>query len=330
MELKTVYMGLELEHPLIAAASPFVENVDKIKKLEDSGAAAVVLPSVFEEQLRSEALELAEKTEQGSESFAEALTYFPEPDTYKTGPEEYLQLIQKAKKQVKIPVIASLNASAPASWADYSKKIEQAGADALELNIYSIPRDFQKPGSEIEKESLAAVKAAVGAVKIPVAVKLSQQWSNLAHLSGQMAEAKVKGLVLFNRFYQPDINLETLSVETGLTLSNSEELKPALRWIAMLYGRTEVDFAAAGGVNTAADVLKAVMVGAKVTQLCSAVYKNGPEIFKTLKAEIIKWLEEKEYISLNQALGSVSQKKLKQPGLFERAQYMKTLIEYQG
>jgi len=328
MDLSTTYLGLKLRNPLVPSASVLTENFDNIKKMEDAGAGAIVLHSLFEEQLRQEAGELETALSQGTESFAEALTYFPEAKEYNLGPEEYLELIAKAKSQVKIPIIASLNGATVGGWIDYAKQIVEAGADALELNVYYIPADPNLTGVQVEKRYLDVIKAVRAAVKLPLAIKLSPFFSSLANMAKQIDAVGVNGLVLFNRFYQPDINLNTLEVENTVLLSTAQARRLPLRWIAILHGSVKADLAATSGIHNAQDVLKTLMAGARVTMFCSALMKHGINHLKVVESEMIKWMEEHEYESVNQMIGSVSQKNCADPSAFERAQYMRVLRSY--
>jgi dihydroorotate dehydrogenase (fumarate) len=288
----------------------------------------VVLYSLFEEQIRGEQKELNTFSNQGTESFAEALSYFPEPFEYRLGPEQYLEHIRKAKAAVGIPIIASLNGSSLGGWTSFAKQIQQAGADALELNIYSVPTDGKLTGAAIEKSTLDIVKSVRAAVSIPIAVKLSPFYSNVANMAAELDALGVNGLTLFNRFYQPDIDLDTLEVQPHILLSTPQDLRLPLRWVAILHGRIKADLAATGGVHQAPDVIKLLMAGANVTMLCSALLKHGVEHVKTVERELLAWMTEKEYVSVKQMQGSMSQKKVENPTAFERAQYMKALISY--
>jgi len=328
MDLATTYLGLRLNNPLVPSASPLAEKLDDVKRLADAGAAAIVLHSLFEEQLRLESAELDYHLTHGTESFAEALSYFPESSEYRLGPEEYLDHIAKAKAAVKIPIIASLNGSTLGGWTDYASKIQQAGADALELNIYSIPTDFHLAAADIEKTYLDIVGAVKAAVTIPVAVKLSPFFTNFANMAQRLAEAGANGLVLFNRFYQPDIDLETLEVKPNVLLSTPMAMRLPLRWIAILHGRIPVSLAATGGIHRATDALKMLMAGADVTMMCSALLRHGPQHLATVRREMVAWLEQHEYESIAQLKGSLSQKKCADPTAFERAQYMRALSSY--
>src|SRR5579862_16026 len=328
MNLTTTYLDLKLRTPLVAAASPLSEEIDNIKRMEDAGASAVVLYSLFEEQLRQDRAELAHHLEQGTESFAEALTYFPEPESFHLGPEEYLQHIARAKKATRIPIIASLNCSSTGAWTSYAKQIEQTGADALELNIYYIPTDLDLPGAKVEQTYLDILKAVKSQVTIPVAVKLSPFFSNFANMAKRLDTAGADGLVLFNRFYQPDIDLETLEVKPNILLSTPMAMRLPLRWIAILYGHIHASLAATSGLHRATDVLKMLMAGADVTMLCSVLIRHGVQQIGVIEREMVAWLEEHEYESVAQLQGSLSQKNCADPAMFERAQYMRALSSY--
>jgi dihydroorotate dehydrogenase (fumarate) len=329
MDLTTTYMGVKLRSPLVVSAcQPLSGDIDNIRRMEDAGAAAVVLYSLFEEQLRLETHELEQHLSAGTHSYPEALTYFPEPHQFLLGPEEYLQHIQKAKAAVSIPVIASLNGSTLGGWTEFAKKIQQAGADALELNIYYIPTDMTLTAAEVEQTYLEILKAVRAVVQIPVAVKLSPFFSNMANMAKRLDEAGADALVLFNRFYQPDINLEELEVQTSVLLSTPQALRLPMRWIAILFGRIHADLAATGGIHTAGDVLKMLMVGARVTMLCSVLLKHGIDQLRLIEAELRQWMEQHEYESVGQMQGSMSQIHCPDPSAFERAQYMRALTGY--
>ena len=329
MDLSTTYLGLKLRTPLVpSAAAPLTEDIDQIKQMEDAGAAAVVLYSVFEEQLRLERRELDHHLTQGTESFPEALTYFPEPVEFNVGPEQYLKHIAKAKAAVKIPIIASLNGSTPGGWTDYAKKIQQAGADALELNIYSIPTDPDRTAADVEKEYLEIVKAVKSAITIPVAVKLSPFFTNFANVAKRLVDGGADGLVLFNRFYQPDIDLETLEVTPNVLFSTPMAMRLPLRWVAILYGRVKASLAATSGIHRATDVAKMLLVGADVTELCSVLMRHGIKQISVIERELVAWLEKNEYESVAQLKGSLSQKNCEDPSAYERAQYMRAISTY--
>jgi len=328
MDLSTTYMGLKLKNPLVPSASPLTAEVDSIARLAEHGAAAVVLHSLFEEQIRHEAAELEHLTTQGTESFAESLTYFPRMEEYRHGPEEYLELIEKAKRAVDIPVIASLNGVTVGGWIEYAKKIEQAGADGIELNVYYVATDPQQTGVQVETLYVNILKAVKAAVRIPVAIKLSPYFSSMAAMARRLDEAGADALVLFNRFYQPDINLERLEVVPDLVLSTPFELRLPLRWIAILHGHVRASLAATTGVSSARDVVKLLMVGADITQMCSVLLRKGARELATIRHDLEAWLEENEYSSIEQLKGSLSQRSCPDPAAFERANYMKTLNSY--
>ena len=328
MDLSTTYMGMKLRSPLVPSASPMTRELADLKQAEDAGAGAVVLPSVFEEQLRRESAELDLALTQGTESFAEALSYFPQLGEFRLGPEDYLEYIAKAKAALKIPVIASLNGTSVGGWTDYARKIQQAGADALELNIYYIPTDPQLSALEVENTYLDILKAVKAAITIPVAVKLSPFFSNMANMARQLDRAGANGLVLFNRFYQPDIDLETLEVESSLLLSTPQARRLPLRWVAILHGHIQASLAATSGIHRASDVLKMLMAGADVTMLCSVLIRHGVRQISTIERDLVAWLEEHEYESVSQLKGSLSQKNCPAPGEFERAQYMRAISNY--
>jgi dihydroorotate dehydrogenase (fumarate) len=330
MDLTTKYLGLDLRSPLVPAASPLSIEIDNLKQMEDAGAGAVVLESLFEEQLRADRVELAERLEQGTESFAEALTYFPEPTEFKLGPETYLEHIAAAKRALKIPVIASLNGSTLGGWTDYARQIQGAGADALELNIYAIPTDPDTTAVEVEDTYVNIVRAVKGQVSIPVAVKLSPFFTNFAHVAKRLDEAGADGLVLFNRFYQPDIDLQNLEVVPNILLSTPMAMRLPLRWIAILYGRVKADLAATSGVHRATDALKMLMAGAAVTTMASALLRHGIKHLATVESEIRQWMEEHEYESVAQMRGSMSQRNCPDPSSFERAQYMKAISSFKA
>ena len=325
MDLSTTYMGLKLKNPIVHSASPLTEDVDSIRRLEDAGASAVVMYSIFEEQITMESRELDHYLELGKDSSGEALSYFPDLESYKSGPEEYLEKIAEAKKSVRIPIIGSLNGVSTGGWIDYAKKIEEAGADALELNIYYIPTDPRLTGADVIKMYLEIVSDVKKSVTIPVSVKIGPFFSALANVATRLAGAGADALVLFNRFYQPDIDVESLQVSPRLVLSDSQELRLPLRWVAMLYGRVPVDFGITTGIHTRDDVLKGLLAGAKVTMLTSELLKKGVGRVSDLVNELSVWMEEHEYASVQQLMGSMSQKNCAEPAAFERANYMKAL-----
>ncbi|MCB4757049.1 MAG: dihydroorotate dehydrogenase-like protein [Elusimicrobia bacterium] len=328
MDLTTRYLGFKLKNPLIASASPLSENVDKIKQLEEAGISAVVLHSLFEEQITRDVLELHHHLEAGTEGFAESLTYFPEPREFKLGPEEYLEHIQKAKRAVKIPIIASLNGASVGGWTGYARKIQEAGADALELNIYYLPTGTDRTGVEVEQTYLQIVQSVKLSIQIPVAVKLGPYFSSIANVAKKLDVLGVDGLVLFNRFYQPDIDLERLEVAPNVLLSTRFASRLPLRWVAILYGHVKAHLAATSGIHEYQDVLKMIMAGADATMLCSTLLKNGiPHVGKILK-DMQHWMEEHDYGSIKMMQGSMSQKSVENPDAFERANYMKVLQSY--
>jgi len=330
MDLTTTYLGLELRSPLVVgAAAPLTEDISNLQKMEESGAAAIVLHSLFEEQIRSDRLEIHHHLEQGTESFAEALTYFPEPDIFHVGTEQYLDHIRNAKAIVNIPVIASLNGSTMGGWTDYARQMEQAGADAIELNIYSIPSDIDKTGAEIEQTYIDILQGVKASVSIPVAIKLSPYFSNMANMAKQLSDAGANGLVLFNRFYQPDIDIEELEVRPNVLLSTPQDLRLPMRWIALLYGRIPVDFAATSGIHKAPDVIRMLMAGASVTMIVSSLLRHGIGHLSSIEQELRVWLKENDYDSLKQMRGSMSQLRCPNPSEFERAQYMRAIQTYQ-
>ena len=328
MDLTTKYLGLTLRSPLVPAASPLSLELDNLKQMEAVGAGAVILESLFEEQLRADRAELAERLEQGTESFAEALSYFPEPAEFKLGPETYLEQIAEAKRALKIPVIASLNGSTLGGWTDYARQIEGAGADALELNIYAIPTDPDTTAAEVEDNYVKIVRSVKEQIAIPVAVKLSPFFTNFANVAKRLDEAGADGLVLFNRFYQPDIDLQNLEVVPNILLSTPMAMRLPLRWIAILYGRVKADLAATSGVQRATDALKMLMAGAAVTTMASALLRHGIKHLATVESEIRQWMEEHEYESVEQMRGSMSQRNCPDPSSFERAQYMKAISSF--
>ncbi|MBU6350337.1 MAG: dihydroorotate dehydrogenase-like protein [Chloroflexi bacterium] len=325
IDMSTQYLGLKLRHPVVPSASPLSDSLDKIKRLEDVGAAAVVMYSLFEEQIVGESHLLDHYLSYGSESFAEALDYFPEMDDYNVGPYAYLDLIRRAKESVAIPVIGSLNGVSTGGWVEYARMIEEAGADALELNIYSIPTDPALTGAEVERMYLEVVRDVKASIAIPLAVKVGPFFSSFANMAMGLAQAGADGLVVFNRFYQPDFDLERLEVVPNLTLSSAWELRLPLRWVSILHGRVPVDFAVTSGVHTYEDVLKAVMAGAGATMMASELLRNGVQRIGQIVQETEQWLEAHEYASLGQARGSMSQQNVAEPAAFERANYMKVL-----
>jgi dihydroorotate dehydrogenase (fumarate) len=330
MNLTTTYLGRKLKNPLVASASPLSRNLDNIRRLEDAGAAAVVLFSLFEEEILHESRELDHYLTYGTESYAEALSYFPAPHEFYLGPDEYLEHIRRAKAAVNIPIIGSLNGVSTGGWINYARKIESAGADAIELNLYYIPTDPALASDDVERMYLNTLKAVKASVNIPLALKLSPFFSALANMAKQFDAAGANALVLFNRFYQPDIDLENLEVVPNVILSTPQSMRLPLRWIAILYGKIKADLAATSGIHTAADVLKMLMAGANVTMMASALLHNGIGHLSQVLREMEIWMEEHEYESVQQMQGSMSQKSVAEPAAFERANYIKALHSFQS
>ncbi len=328
IDLTTHYLGLELGNPLVASSSPLSKSVDMVKKMEDAGIAAVVMYSLFEEQIIHESRALDHFLERGTYSTPEAQTYFPDLGHYNVGPEGYLELIQKIKKAVSIPVIGSLNAVSTGSWVEYAKKIEQAGADALELNVYTIPTDLELTSKDLEKNTIDLVKTVKKNLRIPLAVKLSPFYSSIPNMANRLVQAGADGLVMFNRFFQPDLDIETLDVVPSLQLSTSSDLRLPLRWTALLYGRVKADLAITGGVHTVEDVVKGIMAGASAVMLASELLDNGTRRITELNSQLLDWLEKHQYKSIKQMRGSMSQKNVAEPAAFERANYMKALTSF--
>lgn len=328
MDLSTNYMGMQLKNPIVPSASPLSAELGSIRAMEDSGAAAVVLFSLFEEQITHEALELDHYLTRGTESFPEALTYYPAISEFQLGSEEYLEHIRKTKEAVDIPVIGSLNGTSVGGWMDYARKIQQAGADALELNMYFIPTDPMLASAEIESIYLETLKVVKSSVTVPVAMKLSPFFTNMANMAKRLDDAGADALVLFNRFYQPDIDLENLEVVPGVRFSTSRSMRIPLRWLAILHGRLRASLAATTGVHSGEDVLKMLMAGADVTMMCSALLKNGIRHLSQVLAEMEQWMIDHEYVSVEQMKGSMSHKSCADPSAFERANYMKALQRF--
>lgn len=325
MDLTTTYMGMKLAHPIVPSASPLSRTVDDIRRLEDAGAPAIVMHSLFEEQLEGESHILDHYMDFGAESFSEALSYFPEMDDYGTGPGQYLNLIRQAKEAVNIPIIGSLNGVSPGGWTQYAKSIQEAGVDALELNIYYIATDPLMDSTAVEQMYLDVLSSVKKEVSVPVAVKVGPYFSAFANMATRLRHSGADALVLFNRFYQPDLDLANLAVTPNLTLSSAYELRLPLRWVAILYGRVPVDFAITSGVHGRDDVLKGLMAGAKVTMMASELLRNGVKRIGEIRDELLQWLEEHEYESVAQMQGSMSQKNVAEPDVFERANYMRVL-----
>jgi dihydroorotate dehydrogenase (fumarate) len=326
MNLTTNYLGLSLRTPLVPSASPLTENPDNIKRMEDAGASAIVFHSLFEEQIRMERKDFFPHATEGTESFAEALSYLPEPDDFKIGPELYLERIARAKSEVKIPIIGSLNGSTPGGWTDYAQKIQQAGADALELNLYNVPTNFALSSQEIEDSYIQILKDIKAAVSIPVAVKLSPFFTNFGRMAQSLEKAGANGLVLFNRFYQPDIDTEKLELEPNLLLSTPMAMRLPLTWIGMLAGRVQLSLAATSGIHRASDALKMLLAGADVTMLCSVLMRRGIPYLRVIEKDLGDWMEQHEYESVEQLKGSLSRKKCPDPSAYERSLYLQTIL----
>lgn len=331
MDLRTTYLGFELPHPFLPGASPLVDDLDMVRRLEDAGAAAIVMHSLFEEQLVSEQVATHGLLEESAESFGEATSYLPNPVDFTLGPDKYLEQLLRIKHAVEVPVIGSLNGTTAGGWLEYAGMIQQAGADALELNVYRLATDPERSGEELEREVVEMVREVKEMVKIPLAVKLSPFYTSLAHFACRLSEAGADGLVVFNRFYQPDLDIEELDVARTLRLSDSSELLLRLRWLAILYGQVGgASLAVTGGVHTAVDAMKAVMAGADAVQVVSLLLRNGPEALTGLLAGVERWLEEHEYESIAQARGSLSLEHCPDPSWYERVNYMQILESWRG
>ena len=328
-DLSTIYLGLELETPLVASASPLTGSIDSLRALEAAGAGAVVLPSLFEEQIEHDSTSVDIVLERGAQSFGEALTYFPEMDDYNTGAEAYLDHVAAAKEALSIPVIASLNGISPGGWVRYAELLQQAGADAIELNVYAVETDPYASAASVEDRTLRLVSKVHSALTIPLAVKVGPYYTAFASTAARLADAGASGLVLFNRFLQPDIDLETMTVKPELQLSGNEEMRLPLRWIAILRGRVPIDLAATSGVQTSDDVLKLLLAGADAVMLASALLRRGPELLRELTDGLTAWLTEREYDSVEQLKGSMSQESCGDPHAFERSQYVRAIVDYQ-
>jgi dihydroorotate dehydrogenase (fumarate) len=329
-DLRTKYLGLTLKNPIVHSASPLSESLATMRRLEDAGCSAIVMHSLFEEQIQNESRQLDHYLSYGAQSFAEALSYFPEAEDYRVGPDEYLERITRAKKAMEIPIIGSLNGVSRGGWVEHARLMQDAGADAIELNIYMIPTDPAMSGPEVEQMYVDTLSAVRQEVTIPLAVKVGPFFSAMANMARRFKDAGADGLVLFNRFYQPDFDLENLEVVPHLTLSTSWEMRLPLRWVAILHGRVDVDFAITSGVHSAEDVIKGVMAGAKATMMTSAVLQSGMGHVTTVLRDVETWMERNEYVSIEQMCGSMSQKNVAEPSAFERANYMKMLHSWQS
>ncbi|MFO1372784.1 MAG: dihydroorotate dehydrogenase-like protein [Candidatus Competibacteraceae bacterium] len=330
MDLRTTYMGMELKHPIVASAGPLTGSVANIKRLEDAGAAAVVMFSLFEEQLKHESAALEYLMTAGTESFAESLNYFPEVEDYTVGPDSYLDILRRASEAVDIPVIGSLNGITNTGWIEYAKLMQEAGAKGVELNIYYIPADLTTSGREVEERYVEIIRAVKAAVTIPVAVKLSPFFSAIGSMAKALDDAGADALVLFNRFYQPDFDLDKLEVAPNLHLSTPDEIRLPLLWIAILYGRLRASLGATRGVHTPVEIVKYLMAGADIVMTTSALLKNGIDYITTLRNGLQAWMEMHRYVSVAQMKGSMSQHNVADPTAFERANYIKTLESYKG
>jgi len=328
IDLTTTYLGLPLRSPIVASASPLCDSLDNIRRFEASGVAAVVLPSLFEEQIELESDAVGSDLSRGAESFPESLNYFPKLENYNLGPDAYLELIRRARSAVSIPVIASLNGTSAGGWTRYAKLIEEAGASALELNIYDVVANADRPGWQVEQNYCELVKELKATVAIPVAAKLSPFFTATANIAKHLDDAGADGLVLFNRFYQPEIDIDALEINPSLTLSQPQELPLRLHWTAILYGSIRANIAVTGGVHSGRDVLKAMMAGAHVAMTASAFFQNGIRHAKVMLHEITKWMEDHEYESIQQMRGSMSRRSVPNPGAFDRANYMRVLSSY--
>jgi dihydroorotate dehydrogenase (fumarate) len=328
VDLSTTYMGMILKNPVVPSASPLSASLDNIKRMEDAGAAAVTLHSLFEEQIEFEAEALTHFLEHGSDSFAEALSYFPAVHEYRREPDDYVEHIRRAKESAGIPIIASLNGVSPGGWTNYAQKFEEAGADAVELNVYFIPTSFHLMSYDIEDLYVKLLKEVKKQVSIPVAMKLSPYFSAMPHVASMLDAEGADALVLFNRFYQPDLDIEELQVTPNLQLSTSVEMRLPMRWIAILYGHVDASMALTSGIHSSEDVIKAVMVGADVANVCSVLLKEGTGKLADLLQGVAIWMEEHDYESVEQMKGSMSHKASPEPAAFERANYMKVLNSY--
>jgi dihydroorotate dehydrogenase (fumarate) len=328
MDLSTTYLGMKLKNPLVVSASPLSRSMESMRRLEDAGASAIVMHSLFEEQITHEEKSLEHYKSYGTESYAEALSYFPDTGDYHFGPDEYLELVAKASSRLEIPIIASLNGVTPGGWTSYASEMAEAGASALELNVYYIPTDGMLSGVEVENRYSDMLKQVRSTVKIPLAIKLSPFFSSIPNMVQRLVSEGADGLVLFNRFYQPDIDLEELAVKPGVGLSDSYANRLPMRWIGILHGKVKASLAATSGIHTAEDVLKLTMVGADATMMCSALLMHGPEHIGKVLKDVEQWMKEHEYESIEQMKGSLSHKSIAEPSAYERANYMKALNRY--
>jgi len=322
MNLATTYLGMHLPHPFVSGASPLADDLDGVKRLEDAGAAAIVMRSLFEEQITREQIATFIHTEAHGESYAEALCYFPSPERFALGSEDYVAHLVRIKQAVACPVIASLNGTTLGGWLSYAQVLEQAGADALELNVYGIPADFELSSAAVERSTIDLLREVKRTIHIPVAVKLSPFYTALPQFARALDDAGADGLVLFNRFYQPDIDPDSLAAVPRLHLSRPSELPLRLRWLAILAGRVRPSLAVSGGVHDGVDAVKAIMSGAHAVQMVSALMRNGPEYLRQVRRETEEWMQAHDYASLEQMRGSMSFESCPDPGVYERANYM--------
>jgi dihydroorotate dehydrogenase (fumarate) len=328
IDFSTQYLGLKLNGPIVVSSTPLAESIDNVCRMEESGASAIVLTSLFEEQLELESRALDEDLSRGTESFAESLDYLPDLSDYRMTHEVYLEHLRRAKAAVKIPIMASLNGATTGGWVRYAKEMEQAGADAIELNTYALATDKSQTSAELELQLLELVDSVCQAVKVPVAVKLSQSFTSVPHLAARLEDAGARGIVMFNRFYQPDFDIETLEVRPTLHFSTPSELLPRLHWAAILYGHLNMDIAISGGVHSAEDVLKGIMAGACVTMMCSALHIHGIEHIGRVLADLRYWMEKREYTSLGEMRGCLSRRSVPDTSPYDRGNYIKTLSSY--
>jgi dihydroorotate dehydrogenase (fumarate) len=328
-DLSSTYLGLRLASPLVASASPLTGNIDSLRELEEAGAAAVVLPSLFEEQIEHDETMVDVVLERGAQSFGEALTYFPEMDDYNTGPASYVEHVAAAKEALSIPVIASINGVTPGGWVRYAELLQQAGADAIELNVYAVETDPYASSANVEDRTLRLVSKVHEALSVPLAVKIGPYYTALPHTATRLADVGAAGLVLFNRFLQPDLDLETMTVKPELHLSTNDEMRLPLRWIAILRGRVPLSLAATSGIQTTEDVVKLLLAGADAVMLASALLRQGPGLLRELTEGVSAWLEEREYTSVEQLKGSMSQESCGDARAFERSHYVRAIVDYQ-
>ncbi len=325
MDLTSKYMGLELKHPIVASASPLSQDIAGMQRLEDAGAAAIVMFSLFEEQIQQEAAAMDDLMMAGADSFAESLSYFPEPDQYHSGTDQYLELIQRARSSLDIPIIASLNGVSNSGWIDHARLMQEAGANAIELNVYYLPTDSSSSGQEIEQRYIDTLRSVKSAVSIPVAVKVSPYFSAVGHMAHRLDEAGADALVLFNRFYQPDFDIDRLELKTDLQLSQAHEIRLPLLWMSVLHSKLNASLAATTGVQTATEVVKYLLAGADVTMTTSSLLRHGPEHIGVLHDGLVEWMRDKNYTCVSDMRGAMSQQRVANPELLDRVNYVKTI-----